>query len=166
MRFIFILCLGFLSVSLLSVSVAQAACYSPEMAEADQGIRIHSELMVIGLNCQHMSKRHDGDNLYLTYREFTAEHADLFAEYEQKLIAFYEAQGQGVPEKRLNDLRTGYANKISEDAAKLRPDVFCSQYAPRVNKAAGMSRENLKEWAGTIFPSHPVSYPLCEIRDN
>ena len=30
-------------------------CYTHEEAEAEQGIRIHSELMVIALNCQHMT---------------------------------------------------------------------------------------------------------------
>ena len=57
-------------------SFAAASCYTMEEAEAEQGIRIHSELMVIGLNCQHM-KFSDGTNLYLEYREFTKEHENL-----------------------------------------------------------------------------------------
>ena len=35
--------------------VYAGACYSRKEAEAEQGIRIHSELMVIGLNCAHMA---------------------------------------------------------------------------------------------------------------
>lgn len=149
----------FFLIFLLPVS-AHALCYSPEQAEADQGLRIHSELMVIGLNCQHMAQRH-GDNLYLTYRRFTADNARIFAEYEKRIMAFYEANNKAQPEDKLNDLRTGYANKISEDAATMRPDVFCSQYAPRIHQASEMTEEELRSWAGTIFPSHPVSYPLC-----
>ena len=43
--------------------VAAKTCYSKVEAEADQGIKIHSELMVIGLNCQTIGARH-GLNLY------------------------------------------------------------------------------------------------------
>ncbi|MCB1531354.1 MAG: hypothetical protein KDJ35_00655 [Alphaproteobacteria bacterium] len=155
--------LTFLSVFLVCIGgVAMAAeCYSPAQAEADQGIRIHSELMVIGLNCQQIGARY-GLNLYGQYREFTARHADLFGGYEDILLAFFKKRGDGKPEASLNTLRTKYANKISNDAAGMRPDIFCATYAPRVEAAHKMSREDLKKWAATIYPSHPVSYPLCE----
>ncbi len=142
-------------------SFAQAsACYSALEAEADQGIRIHSELMVIGLNCQHIGARH-GDNLYMDYKAFTGKNADLFSSYEQILMKFFEAQGSKNIEADLNSLRTRYANKISADSAKMRPDVFCSLYAPRIPKALEMEQTKLRQWAATIYPSHPVSYPVC-----
>ena len=140
---------------------AQATCYSAQEAEAEQGIRIHSELMVIGLNCQHMGKR-VGMNLYGDYRQFTARHADLFAGYEDLMRTFFRKTGESNPEARLNTLRTGIANKISKDAAKMRPDVFCATFAPRIEAVVNMSRDDLKKWAGTIYPSHPVSHPVCE----
>jgi hypothetical protein len=139
---------------------AGGSCYSDAEAEADQGIRIHSELMVIGLNCQHMGKRH-GQNLYGTYRQFTADHGDLFAKYEAILIDFFKRGGAQNPVMSLNDLRTKYANKISNDAAKMRPDIFCAKYSPRVLQAADMKQEDVRKWAATIFPEHPVSHPLC-----
>ena len=67
---------------------AAAACYTPDEAEAEQGIRIHSELMVIGLNCQHMA-RAGKKNLYLEYRDFTARHAQVFSDYETRLIRYF-----------------------------------------------------------------------------
>ncbi len=140
---------------------AKESCYSSQEAEAEQGIRIHSELMVIGLNCQHMGKRHDMD-LYGQYRKITADHADLFEEYEGTLMTFFEKEGDKKPESRLRSMRTGFANKISQDAAKMRPDVFCGTYAPRLKKAHEMTRPALRQWAATIFPSHPVSHPLCK----
>jgi hypothetical protein len=145
----------------LSSAPSQAACYSKDQAEADQGIRIHSELMVIGLNCQHMGMR-QGENLYMTYRNFTNQYNELFAGYEETLLQFYKQRGDAKPLDSLNTLRTLYANKISKDAAGMRPDIFCSNYAPRISKAAVMSRDELKSWAATIFPTHPVSYPLCD----
>ena len=149
------------AAALLWPAGAEARCYSNLEAEADQGIRIHSELMVIGLNCQHMGKRY-GMNLYGQYRDLTSRHADLFGTYESVLMKFFGKQGHSRPEASLNTLRTQYANKISNDAAGMRPDVFCAKYAPRVEQAHKMRREELRKWAATIYPSHPVSYPLCE----
>jgi hypothetical protein len=137
-----------------------AACYTPAEAEADQGIRIHSELMVIGLNCQQIGKKH-GDNLYGTYRQMTAKYANLFGGYENVLMSFFKKAGRPNPEGSLNELRTRYANKISVDAASMRPDIFCSRYADRVKQAAKMSEAGIRKWASTFHASHPVSYPLC-----
>ena len=139
---------------------AQARCYSQAEAEAEQGIRIHSELMVIGLNCQHMGARH-GQNLYPMYREFTARHGKLLAQYETLLMNFYKEGGSANPEAAINTLRTNFANKISNDAAGMRPDIFCSRYSPRVLKASEMNQEEFRKWSATFYDSHPVSYPVC-----
>ncbi len=149
---------------LFPVGTAYAAvCYTMDEAEAEQGIRIHSELMVIGLNCQHMAAGRAAEkNLYLQYREFTAEHMNLFTSYEGKLLKYFKKRGDKDPEATLNTLRTAFANKISLDAAKMRPDLFCGRYAPRIEKVAAMDGTTLRQWAGTFFPSHPVSQPICE----
>lgn len=149
------------AIIFFAANSAQAAgCYSAVEAEAEQGIRIHSELMVIGLNCQHMGKR-EGMNLYGQYRQFTADHGSLFAKYEDILMSHFRKNGVKKPEASLNTLRTNFANKISNDVADMRPDVFCSKYAPRVTQASKMSREEVRRWAAKIYPSHPVSEPLC-----
>lgn len=138
---------------------AHAKCYTMKEAEAEQGIRIHSELMVIALNCQHLSKT--GKNLYVQYKEFTNDHGSLISGYETTLMSFYQSEGQSDPERKLHDVRTNFANKISKDAAVMRPDAFCHYYMPRISKAAQMSNQDVRKWAATIFPSHPVSRPLC-----
>ncbi len=135
-------------------------CYSKAEAEAEQGIRIHSELMVIGLNCNHMGQRH-GQPLYSMYRQFTATHGDLFAKYETLLMNFFRVNGDKKPEASLNTLRTVFANKISNDAAGIRPDIFCARYSPRVLAASEMSTDDIRKWAATSYGTHPVSYPLC-----
>lgn len=157
MRFLLILT----GMIFLSSAANAGACYSNVEAEAEQGIRIHSELMVIGLNCQHMGKR-EGMNLYQQYRQFTSDHSGLFAKYEKILISHFAQNGGGKAEAQLNALRTGFANKISNDVASMRPDVFCSRYAPRITQASAMDHTTLRKWASTIYPSHPVSKPLCD----
>lgn len=153
--------LSLLAALLLCPNVAFAAqCYTQAEAEAEQGIRIHSELMVIGLNCNHMGQRH-GQPLYTMYQQFTAKHGALFAKYEELLLANFRKNGEAKPEARLHTLRTNFANKISNDAAGMRPDIFCSRYAPRILKASEMSESDVRKWAATIYPSHPVSHPVC-----
>lgn len=150
-------------VCLVSISSVFAAsgCYTPEEAAAEQGLRIHSELMVIGLNCQAM-KFTDGTNLYAEYRKFTNEHSTLLEGYENTMMGYYRRQGQDDPERSLNTLRTQLANKIADSAVRMKPDRFCNSYAGRIFQAASMDRNTLASWASTIYPSHPVSKPICE----
>jgi len=152
----FLLCL--IAVALFSAP-ALAACYTTSEAEAEQAIRIHSELMIIGLNCQHKTAAGQA-NLYGQYKQFTAKNGSLFAGYEKVLISYFRRAG-GNEEKCLNDLRTRFANKISLDAARMRPDMFCQYYAPRIKKASAMTGAQLRQWAATFFPSHPPSQPVC-----
>lgn len=137
-----------------------SGCYTQEEAVAEQAIRIHSELMVIGLNCQHMTPAGQ-KNLYQSYREFTARHSNLFASYENTLLGYFSRTGASNPESSLNTMRTQFANKISLDAAKMRPDLFCNHYMPRIQKVSTMGNADIQKWAGTFFPGHPVSHPIC-----
>ncbi len=154
-----------LSVLLLSISLSNAVfaagCYNSREAEAEQGIRIHSELMVIGLNCAHMADA-NGNNLYLEHKKFTAKHEDLFSTYEKILMEYMQKNGSRNAEKSLHKLRTDFANKISNDVAEMRPDIFCKTFSSRIEKATKMDRTTLRKWAATPYEEHPVSQPLCE----
>lgn len=157
MRFIF----SILALCLFSNAVQASACYSAREAEAEQGVRIHSELMVIGLNCAHMADA-NGNNLYLEHKKFTNKHQGLFSKYESILMNHMKKSGHRSPEKSLHKMRTDFANKISGDAAKMRPDIFCKKYASRIEQVVKMDKTSLRKWAATQFKGHPVSKPLCE----
>lgn len=135
-------------------------CYTQAEAEAEQGIRIHSELMVIALNCQHMTPK-GWKNFYQQYQEITNRHSGLIGGYENVLINYFALAGRQNPERSFHDLRTSFANKVSTDAARMRPDIFCSQYAPRLPKVEQMSASDFQAWAARIEASHPVSRPMC-----
>ncbi len=157
-----VLMLSCVVVSFVSFpSYAGDKCYTKVEAEAEQGIRIHSELMVIGLNCAHMSSA-SGKNLYTEHKKFTAKHEKLFVDYERIMMDFYRRSGDKEPDKSLHSIRTNFANKISNDAAKMRPDIFCKTYAERIEKVSKMNGDTLRKWASTPFPGHPVSYSICE----
>jgi len=151
---LFIACLG------LCFPAFAAKCYSPKEVEAEQGVRILSELMVIGLNCQHLTPKGQ-ENLYDRYKKFSLKHEVLFSGYENTLLKFYSSEGYDNPEIHLHKVRTDVANKISKDAAIMRPDSFCKTYAPRISKASQMPETKIRKWAQTIFPGHPLSRSSC-----
>ncbi len=69
--------------------------------------------------------------------------------------------GTNKPEKALHTLRTNFANKISNDVAEMRPDIFCRTYASRIEKATKMNLEDVRKWAATPYKNYPVSKPMC-----
>jgi hypothetical protein len=142
---------------------ASSHCFTPAEAEAEQGIRIHSELMVIGLNCRAM-RFSDGTDLYTTYHKFTVQNEKLFGNYEATLINYYRRNGAKDPTAALDTLRTQIANKIAYDAIQMHPDQFCNRYAGRVLKVGGMDQGSIRKWASTIYPGHPLSEPICPIK--
>lgn len=131
---------------------AGATCYSQAQAEADQGLRIHSELMVIGLNCMGIMK---DPTLYSRYQRFTKQNHDLIDMWERTMISHLGG------EKAFHDYRTQIANKVAADAARMRPDVFCHNHASRMNKALAMNRGDLQRWASMSFSGVAHSKPLC-----
>ena len=147
------------ALALLFSTSGFAQCYSQAEFEAEQGLRIHSELMVISLNCQHIS--HSDGNLYMQYKDFTRRHTNLISGYERTLKNYYLRTGEANPEMEINALRTSLANKISNDAARMRPNVFCKAYSDRINQALRMDQAKLRRWASTPFAGHPVSRPIC-----
>lgn len=150
----------FAIVFFLGMTASQAAtCYGPEELEAEQGIKIHSELMVIGLTCQNTAQ---GSALYAKYRQFTAANSSLIAEYEDELIGYFSRTGVPAPEKALHTLRTKLANKISLHAAAMQTNEFCRRFSGRLDKAVSMSETDIRNWAGTVWPNHPATRPLCE----
>lgn len=152
--------LGILGLLLILSQPAFAGCYTQAEAEAEQAIRIHSELMVIGLNCQHLTPAGQ-TNLYQSYRKFTDNHYSLFSQYEKTILGYYSRTKTKNPESALNALRTEFANKIALDVAKMRPDLFCQHYMPRIRRASTMSDDDIRKWAATFYPGHPTLKPLC-----
>lgn len=158
MRIIFPALLAVMMIS--SNAFAGNSCYSAKEAEAEQGIRIHSELMVIGLNCQHMTPK-GWKNFYQEYGEITRRNQSLISQYEQTLINYFSHNGLGNAERKIHDMRTAFANQVSTDAARMRPDIFCATYAPRIPKVGKMSTAEFQQWAASTANSQALSQPVC-----
>lgn len=136
--------------------IAGDECYTPLEAQAEQGVRIQSELMVIGLNCQHIATS-QGQNLYAAYRNFSNNHSSVFNQYDEILINHYGN------EAALHTIRTNFSNKISGDVANMRPDKFCAKYASRIAAVRLMDDDTLRRWAATPYAGYPPTKPLCDL---
>ena len=146
-------------LSFTAVEKAHASrCYNINQFEAEQGLRIHSELMVIGLTCQ-LIPGYNG--LYGQYQQFTHKNRTLIADYENRLINFYKTRGSGEPTRKLHTLRTDIANEISQHAIKMSVTSFCNHFSPRLERAMHMDQPTLQRWARQIWPDQKTSTPLC-----
>jgi len=153
--------LSFLLFALIIGTSATAnACYSEAEAEAEQGLRIHSELMVIGLNCVKMQ---GGDDTYNKYKTFTSNNADLISKYENAMIDYYTAEGYPNPEEALHSLRTTMANNISEYAVEMSVLSFCDMFSERLNVLEDIDSEQFSEWAKLAVKDNPSGEPKCEL---
>jgi len=144
--------------SLATQAVAEQ-CYTPREFEAEQGLRIHSELMVISLTCM---KTAQGSSIYDKYQTFTKKNSTLIKEYENDMISYYRAQGAASPEKQFHSLRTSLANEISQHAIKMSTGSFCQHFASRIDSALAMDQEKLRRWAQQPWPNSPTSQPICQ----
>ncbi len=147
-----------LLLSVIVGSVRAEACYTAREFEAEQAIRIHSELMVIGLTCIKMP---EGQQLYDKYQRFTLKNADMIGGYEKDLINYYSKEGSTDPEKKFNTLRTNMANDISNKAISMSTVTFCQKYSSHIDQALDMDQAKFRRWAQHAWPDQPVSEQLC-----
>lgn len=144
-----------------SAATSSGVCYTAKEFEAEQGIRIHSELMVIGLTCMKMPQ---GTQMYLKYKDFTEKNKKLIVQYENEIIGHYRREGAEKPEKKLHTLRTTLANQISQRAVSMSVSSFCQRFSPRIDQALAMDKEKLRRWAQQPWPGSPTSRPVCDSR--
>ncbi len=147
----------FLLVSTPAMAAQQ--CYSLEQLEAEQGLRIHTELMIIALNCQHLVD--PSIQLNHQYEQFTNKNIGLIKRYEDTMRAVFRAEGRPNSESDLNDFRTMLANRIANEAVRLQPNVFCRAYSGLITQANNMDQPHFRKWAQTVFAGYPLTHPMC-----
>lgn len=152
--------LGFmLCLSTSATGAFAGGCYSASEFEAEQGLRIHSELMVIGLTCMKMPQ---GETMYKKYQSFTLKHQNLIAGYETDIIGYYARQGLKNPERQLHTLRTNLANEISQHAITMSTSTFCQHFGPRIDQALKMDDQKFRRWAQHVWPESSTTEPVCK----
>ncbi len=97
-------------------------CAPADRAEADQFMRLHTELLVTSLACDAAFGVGDGD-LYLQYRRFNQRHADLIIDSQEDLETAFSVGGDGVA--AFNTYRTRMANEEADRLRRLSAPTYC-----------------------------------------
>ena len=140
----------FALVSLFFIFSSQsvfASCYSSKEAEAEQGIRIHSELMVIGLNCGICVES-------LVYRSvvaltFTVKHTDKIrgrCPYQKQTYVFEKFNNLSSINAISNKTTTGIATRNNDTGSG------GDKNAPRTNAANQICFRYCLIWLGEVRP--------------
>ena len=127
---------------LASPAFAGPACYTPAQMQAEQLLRLHSELMVITVTCRTGSR---GEDLPAAYGDFTKKHIRVLHDAETAMTDYYKTHGHGNATDQLDRLRTRLANEFGQKAADMSGPAFCAAYRDRVLKfdeAIGADVEN------------------------
>jgi len=133
-------------------ATAGEGCPALSRVEAEQAMRLHSELMVIGLTCQKYYRK--PANIYGKYQEFTVENADFLRGAEDGLVASMGA-------KQFHALRTRIANDASQRAAVMTPMAYCRTNAGFVGEVLALSSEGVRAYVRRLAEGARQQAPGC-----
>ncbi|NYZ11699.1 hypothetical protein HL658_03990 [Azospirillum sp. RWY-5-1] len=151
----------------LSAAAAPAPkpiCYSRAEHAAEQLIRLHTEMMVVGLTCQSVVPE---QNPFGKYHEFTVKNRAAISSSEALLIDHFRKTKSGNATRSFDTYRTELANEVSRRSATIGVGVYCSELVDRVKNAVTLTADDLKiltsdeKTAGLLLLS---SRPLCDVK--
>lgn len=142
-------------------ALAKAPCYTRAEAEAEQAIRLHTELMVVGLTCAEMNPA-AGPSLFAQYKEFTLRHKDELGRWEKALIGHFKRHHKGNATRHFDSFRTRLANEMSQRAIALTTPVFCQSHVPMVARAGALTQADLRHLVSAEPAVRLTAAPRCE----
>lgn len=144
---------------------ATPACYNRAEHAAEQLMRMHTEMMVVGLTCRTVMPDKKPFDLY---QDFSVKNRALLSSSEASLISFYKRSGSGGNATRQFDMfRTELANEISRRAATIGIPQYCANFVDRSVAAKDLTGDDLRTLtsdeknAGLM---HLASRPLCDVK--
>lgn len=150
----------FLIVCLLLAPGALTAreCYVPEEYEAEQGLRLHTDLEVISLTCKYDGYRRP---LRQSYGVFVKKYSKWISGWENTIARLYAYMGNSKNEV-IDNFRTSLANAKGREAGTLTPRQFCLKYANWVPAVASWTPDQVKEYIRRPDPDRKTRKPLCD----
>lgn len=140
-----------------------AACYNRKEHAAEQLMRMHTELMVLGLTCDSIFPEHKS---FARYQEFTVKNRKMLSDAEAVLIGHFQRTGGGGTAK-FDTYRTELANQISRRVGVIGSWSYCQQLIPRSATAVSLQPDDLRvltsneKEAGVM---HLGARPLCDVK--
>ncbi|MFD1623184.1 hypothetical protein [Azospirillum griseum] len=141
------------------------ACYTRSEHAAEQLIRMHTEMMVVGLTCKSVVPE---KNPFGLYQDFSIKHRALLSSSEATMIGHYKKTSGSSATKNFDSFRTELANEISRRAATIGIPQYCESFVDRSKAAAkDLNADDLRvltsdeKNAGLM---HLASKPLCDVK--
>ncbi|WP_247882438.1 hypothetical protein [Azospirillum sp. TSA2s] len=143
---------------------ATPACYNRSEYAAEQMMRLHTEMMIVGLTCRTVTPDKKPFDLY---QDFSVKNRAMLSNSEASLIAFYKRSGGGNATRQFDMFRTELANEISRRAATIGIPQYCANFVDRSVAAKDLTPDDLRtlttdeKGAGLM---HLASRPLCDVK--
>ncbi len=156
------LCATAAMITLLAIGAVRpataAACYTDAQLEAEQAIRVHSELMVIALKCY----RHFPESKpYEQYASFTERNRSLISRWETTLVQFFRNEHRARPTRAFDSLRTRIANDFAAEANVMTADRYCSQKLEHLKQVTLLDEQGFALMVGKLRETVLSSVPHC-----
>lgn len=153
------ICAAFFCALLLLPHTAMAGeCYTPDEFEAEQGLRLHTDLEVIALTCKMDGYRRQ---LMTMQSQFTKKYLQQIRKWENTIARVYASTG-GSRNEVIDNFRTSLANQKSHEASKINPRQFCIKYANWVPAVLAWSPEQVLNYVRTPDSERTSRKPLCQ----
>ncbi|CAO3374891.1 hypothetical protein [Azospirillum argentinense] len=140
------------------------ACYSRAEHAAEQTIRMHTEMMVVGLTCMQVNPEKKPFNLY---QDFTVKNRSLISSSEASMIDHFRKKGGGNATRQFDMFRTELANEVSRRAAVIGTGLYCANFVDRSKAAMDLTPDDLRVLTGDEKSAglmHLSSKPLCDVQ--
>ena len=125
----------------VSAKAAAHACYTTAELEAEEYLRLHSELMVATVTCKTDDQ---GNNLVPAYTGFTKINIAALHAAEMTMQQYYKVNYGGNGQARLDDLRTKLGNEYGQEMADTSAQKFCDKYRNKPIVMASSSEPQVK----------------------
>ncbi|AWJ82901.1 hypothetical protein TSH58p_04835 [Azospirillum sp. TSH58] len=140
------------------------ACYSRAEHAAEQTIRMHTEMMVVGLTCMQVNPEKKPFNLY---QDFTVKNRSLISNSEASMIDHFRKKGGGNATRQFDMFRTELANEVSRRAAVIGTGLYCANFVDRSKAAMDLTADDIRVLTGDEKSAglmHLSSKPLCDVQ--
>lgn len=139
-------------------ALAGQQCYATPEVEAEQLLRLHSQLMVVAITCRTDSQ---GLPLVSAYTSFTKGNIASLHHAEEVMKLYYKRThgGDGVAE--LDQLRTRLGNEYGKKIADLSAPIFCQMYRDDTLRLCHASSGELRDEVTHRMNDSKTYVPQC-----
>lgn len=136
-----------------------ASCYNDQQFRAEQAIRYHTRLMIIGMRCQRVLS----PTAYSDYQAFSTRNQNVIRAQENQLVSYFRARKVANAERSFHTFRTNLANDMSMQANGPAVVQFCRNYAGVLQQAKAMKPADFQKWITKIDTKQTgaSTQPLC-----